>query len=509
MDQIAVEEAAFTERALDYETAVRYHARFIANLFRFEYWSEGILQYTKCRDREKNYHFIDPPGAKLCFWGLDDIPELEKNSDAVLIITEGEPDRIAVLQSQVENSYCLSVPNGAPNIGNARPETIAQDTAFSYLWDEDEKLIRKVDQFNRIILLTDDDDPGRRLRTELAMRLGESRCWFVGPMPKPDPSKVWPKPEMKDANDVLQNYGEAAVRKMVVNARPMRPGALLRPSDLPEHHFTPVYETGWEWLDPHLKFIRPELVVVTGVPSHGKGTFVRSLCCNMSRKNALRWAFLAPEDPAHRIYRDLKRFALNQTPHPNDDDHAAAKAWMDEHFRISLPPEDEAIDMEFVEAEMRSAAMIHNCQGFVIDPWNEISHDYGRQNITVYIEQTLVRLKQLARRYGLILIIVPHPKKIDHKGPPCLYDISDAAHWRNKADHGIIVFRAGRYGLPVVGDNGKEIAGSGKFLGLSNVTKIIIEKSKDVETMGEPGEQRARFIKDKFDFKHEPERKAA
>ena len=34
-------------------------------------------------------------------------------------------------------------------------------------------------QFKKIILATDDDQKGRVLRDELAVRLGRSRCWFV------------------------------------------------------------------------------------------------------------------------------------------------------------------------------------------------------------------------------------------------------------------------------------------------------------------------------------------
>jgi twinkle protein len=421
-------------------------------------------------------------------------------TDDALVITEGEPDRIAVIQARA-GVHCVSVPNGGtpPSDRSSRQIAVGDDKGFSYLWDENERLIPEIDKFKKIILWTDDDEVGLRLRDELALRIGESRCWYIPPM-------AWIESEgryAKDANDVLVWWGSEGVRRLLAKAAPLRPGRLLKPSELPPRQFEHIYTTGWSWLDGSMKLKRPELVVVTGIPGHGKGTWARSLCCNMAERHSLRTALLTPEDPPHVVKRGLIRFALRNKTQATEEERelqqAEAIEWVDEHFRISLPPEDETITMDFVKSEMASAALHHNCQIFVLDPWNEVSHDYGRRNITQYVEQTLVELKQHARRYGLILIIVAHPKKRDKEGPPTLYDISDSAHWFNKCDHGVVIHRA-----TLGGDDDKKL-----FKKLSPKSKIIVAKCKDHETMGEPGEVLTKFDKLKFDYIEVKEKAAA
>lgn len=478
---LTTDEEAFASRALDLEVATQCNASFANGQFRFDYVRGGVLRFTKVRDPAKSYHFIEPAGSDLFLWGIDELTDVPDSTDDPLIITEGEFDKIAVRQSGI-GVHCVSVPNGGSSAKTRQGSVIvSEDTGFAYLWDENEKLIRELDKFRKIILWTDDDEVGMALRDELALRIGESRCWHV-----PSTNRFG----AKDANDVLIQWGLEGVKRAVAKASPMRPGKLLKPSELPERRFERIYETGWPWLNPHMKLKRPELIVVTGIPGHGKGTWARALCCNLAEHNGLRAAMLTPEDPPHIVKRGLVRFGQRMHSHATPEQQKAAHEWADEYFRISMPPEDETITMDFVKNEMASAAMHHECQVFLLDPWNEISHDYGRSNVTQYIEHALVDLKQHARRYGLILIIVAHPKKRDRDGPPGPYDISDSAHWFNKADHTVTIHRGGK---------GAADAKSG-LRKLGKKSLIIIGKSKDHETMGEPGQKVARFEKEKFDY---------
>ncbi len=75
----------------------------------------------------------------------------------------------------------------------------------------------------------------------------------------------------------------------------------------------------------------------------------------------------------------------------------------------------------------------------------------------------------------MIVIVVAHPtklKKEDGKMPiPSLYDISDSAHWSNKADVGIIIHRK------------DEVE-----------TLIRIAKSRYHQEIGKPGDISARYV---------------
>jgi twinkle protein len=93
-------------------------------------------------------------------------------------------------------------------------------------------------------------------------------------------------------------------------------------------------------------------------------------------------------------------------------------------------------------------------------------------------------LKRKARRYGLVLIIAAHPVKLSEDKKPTLWSISGSAHWRNKSDHGLIIHRPSRK---------------------SNSVLLTIEKTKDHETMGIPGEKWLLFDRDRCDYDEVPE----
>lgn len=455
-------EKAFDDRKLDIEVADRMNCRFVDGKFVFEYKDMDATVSRKMRSLEKKFWF--EPSMPALLWNIDALRGLGSKPADPLIICEGEFDAIAVAQTGF--GIAVSVPNGSNGRRSEGEIDPTQDLAFRYLWGSDGRLLPEIDQFDKIILATDGDEKGMILRDELAVRIGDSRCWFVN---YPD--------QCKDANDVLRIFDLETLTHILRGAKPIRPGHLVRPCDLPPRRMQTSYSSGWGYLDKHLMIVRPELMVVTGQPGHGKSMWVRSLTFHLAESHKWRIGYLTPEDPAHRLHRDMERFAIRAGKRERNAD------WINDRFFISQPPEDDAISLELVEAEMAAAALHHDCQVFVVDPWNEISHDRGRRTDTEYVEQALVRLKRKARRYNMLLIIVAHPRKIEADKKANLYDISGSSNWRNKADHGIIIHRP----FPDAND-----------------VEIIIEKCKDHETMGTPGKTWIRYIKGECEFEPGP-----
>jgi twinkle protein len=402
------------------------------------------VSFRKIRTIDKRF-WIEPKGAPLHLWNIDSLRGLSLRPSLPLVLTEGEFDSIAVEQV---HPFVVSVPNGANGHKSEGAIYPGQDNGFQYLWTREGKLLPEIDQFDRIILATDGDEKGTLLRDELAIRIGESRCWYV----------TYPD-RCKDANDVLREYGAETLARVIKNAKPMRPGYLVKPSELPPRERLVSYSTGWAELDRRIMIVRPELFVVTGIPGHGKSEWTRSLMFRLAKAHGWRSAFFTPEDPHERLTRAMKRFARAHFPDKNPSD------WMDEHFRISHPPLDAKITLQMVLDEMETAALQHDCHAFVLDPWNEISHARGGRADTEYIEEALVDLKRKARRLKLFLLIVAHPRKVE-EGKPTLYHISGSANWKNKCDHGVIIYRS-------TPDD--------------DFVQVIEEKTKDHETMGTPG----------------------
>ncbi len=105
-----------------------------------------------------------------------------------------------------------------------------------------------------------------------------------------------------------------------------------------------------------------------------------------------------------------------------------------------------------------------------IDPVNEIDHQLPKgMNKTDYIGAFIMRLKQLADDYNLLMICALHPpkdgveKRLQKNGLLTLNDGADSANWGNKADIGLCMWRD-----------------------LTGPTLLHIDKVKDHETMGRP-----------------------
>src|SRR5215469_9890686 len=124
----------------------------------------GTKINTKYRTIAGEKKFCQEVGAKPVFWNVDRISD-ETLKDEPLIITEGELDAIAAIQSGF--GRVVSVPNGAPH-------TEGEDTSNRYRFlDNAPKALYAC---KKIILATDSDGPGIILMNELALRLGRVRC---------------------------------------------------------------------------------------------------------------------------------------------------------------------------------------------------------------------------------------------------------------------------------------------------------------------------------------------
>jgi twinkle protein len=83
----------------------------------------------------------------------------------------------------------------------------------------------------------------------------------------------------------------------------------------------------------------------------------------------------------------------------------------------------------------------------ILDPWNEFDHTRPNgQTETEYICTSLTQIRRFARAHGVHVWLVAHPQKLyrreDGTYPiPTPYDISGSAHWRNKADNCLTVWR--------------------------------------------------------------------
>jgi len=120
--------------------------------------------------------------------------------------------------------------------------------------------------------------------------------------------------------------------------------------------------------------------------------------------------------------------------------------WLDEHFSFILP-EDETLNVTGVLTLADQLVYRKGIKGLLIDPWNELDHSRPPGfSETEYISASLSKIRRFARERNIHIWITAHPTKLqkaDDGSYPVsnLYDIAGSAHWRNKADNGLSIWR--------------------------------------------------------------------
>ena len=117
---------------------------------------------------------------------------------------------------------------------------------------------------------------------------------------------------------------------------------------------------------------------------------------------------------------------------------------IDDNFRFYASP-DVTFDVPNILELTRDTIAADGLDGLIIDPWNEIDHSRpSNLTETEYISQSLTELRRFCRYNDIHIWIVVHPAKperMNRGAPPTLYDCAGSAHWYNKTDNGITVFK--------------------------------------------------------------------
>lgn len=432
----------------------------------FQFRDGGRVSHTKWRFPDKQFR-IEPAGQPKIFWNIDSL-RVGSSPPPLVIITEGEIDALSFLQAEV--SCVISVPNGAAGnlgTGDIDPE---DDNGFSYLW-RGNAIIPELAHAETIILATDSDKPGRILAQELAIRLGKERCYLV----------EYPE-GCKDCNDVLMRHGPEAVQDLIGRVRPMWPTELVPVPDLPDDPFSEPHSVGWSAFGQENMLITPpELIITTGCPNAGKSEWSWNLACQMARLHRWKTSIIQFEDKKERLMRSLGGYAETWSRDPDwKDDIGNPTEWVRRHFFAPMPESIDDVDssrcLNWVLERIKEAATRHGCRMVIIDPWNEIEHDWGRQySETQYIMRSIKLLKQAMRRYSIVINLIAHPTKEGEKirsADANLNVVSGGAAWNAKADHGVHIDREDED---------------------PSVSIVKICKSRDWEIMGRPGTARLQF----------------
>ena len=370
--------------------------------------------------------------AKKCFFNFD---KAKTSSSDRLINTEGEMDCLALYEAGFRS--VVSVPDGAPS-----PDAQSYATKFDFLHGA-EPLFEK---FKYVVLAVDNDAPGQKLQEELCRRIGLDKCLKV----------LWPE-GCKDANDVLVKYGTDDLHRCIKDAAFFPVDGVQTVNDLWDAVFAlheqpeqPGADIGWDNAFGVFNVEPGQMTVVTGIPSHGKSTFIDALRVNLFRKYGWPSAAFSPENwPASSHLAVLvEMYAARNFREMTQDELYDAMCQVYQGFFFIQPDKDD--DMMTVDTILSRAKALVYREGIkvlVIDPWNEIAPTTKQgQREDQYISEQLAKIRRFARVNGIHIFLIAHPRNLEKNKdgqypPPTAYDIAGGAMWRNKADNILCVYR--------------------------------------------------------------------
>lgn len=403
-----------------------------ANWIAVPYVERGLTINHKYRLASEKRHRMDE-GAPLTLWNHAALMEDGKP----LIVTEGEWDALAVIQAGF--SRCVSVPNGAPQ---QRTDNPGEAKRYEFLWRSKDLL----DKVERIIIATDNDEPGRILAADLARWFGPERCKFAE---YPDGAK--------DLNDVLLSYGQTGVATVIDNAKPYPVKGLYRLADFPEPPPTVSIPVGIDWLDDHFALTLGTFSVISGWAGHGKTSLLMRMLANLMM-NGVNIALGSFETMPRPILERRMRSCLYRIAEDKPEANRPGKADELMASRLSViahtaRDEDTELDLDYIIELAKVAVLRDGVRLLVLDPWNEIEHKRNpEESETEYTGRAIRSLKRFALNYECAVWLVAHPRKPHSDGnpkPPSLYDLAGSAHFANKADYGLIIHREDMAGTEI------------------------------------------------------------
>jgi twinkle protein len=179
-----------------------------------------------------------------------------------LIITEGEIDALSASQAVGLKWAVCSLPDGAQSAEKA--------VTRAYDW---------LNNFERIVLMFDQDDPGREAVEKIAPLLPLGRV-CVASLPE------------KDANDTLLKHGPGAIVNAFWRALPWRPDGIISGADFRLDDMLRATVCGFDVFPPQLQgkvlgLRKGELTLLTAGSGIGKSTWAREIAYALHQRHGL------------------------------------------------------------------------------------------------------------------------------------------------------------------------------------------------------------------------------
>lgn len=448
------------------------------NCIFFPYYDGDKLVNVQYRDKNKNFQVES--GATLIFWNINDMKGAKRG-----IITEGQFDTMAIYEAKCELPAC-SVPNGVAmsakeveyfkktgNIDSRLQLDLTYLDIHYWVFEEMEE----------VILGTDDDPPGIKLREELARRIGKQKCKYI----KWSDYKKQDGTSCKDANDVLVHNGPEKLREAVNKAKPFPILGIIRIMDLKEELFYELnngkekgLSIGMSSIDPHFTIMPGHNIVLNGYRNMGKTAFALQIVLSMAVLYNWKSGIYTPENmPAKRVVDKMVQMLLGKPTdkiyenHATENEISKAIDFLHEYIFIIDEVNNNRYSHKGLRDKTGELVVRYGIKMMLKDPWNYIREERQRgEQLYDFLLRELSDETYFSKTNNITTLINAHPKtpEIPKTGilrRPTDFELYGGGVWGAKMDEAICVHRVDTSSL-------------------NNLSEFYVDKTKDHDIIGMP-----------------------
>lgn len=339
----------------------------------------GRIVAQKWRDAEKNFGVFGKLKDGLPLFGQ----HLWRDAGKMVVVTEGEIDCMTVSQLQGNKWPVVSVPNGAQGAKKSL------QAALEWL-----------ERFDTVVLMFDQDDPGRAAVEECAPLFTPGRC------------KVASLP-LKDANDMLKAGRGDEVISAIWGAKAYRPDGVVSASDLVEKASQDV-PLGYPWFLEELTELTygrrdGELYALGAGTGVGKtDVFTQSIAFDIQQGFNVGALYLeqAPVETVRRVAGKMVGKVLHVPGKVDLKEREDAVKALGAAGKLHLYDNFGACDWETVKAKMRYMIVSLGCKMIYLDHLTALAA--GEEDENGALKVIMAELAGLAKETGALIHFISH-----------------------------------------------------------------------------------------------------
>jgi twinkle protein len=317
------------------------------------------------------------------------------NGGKMIVITEGEIDALSYAETHGCRWPTVSLPNGAQSATSVFKRNLE--------W---------LGGFEKVILMFDQDAPGRKAAEECAVLLPPGKA-FIAQLSEKDP------------NEVLVNGKAEELTRAVFSAKEYIPGGLVKGEDLWEivSDVPDVVSISYPWLSMQRKtrgLRLGELTTITAGTGIGKSQVCREMAYQFAqqkwkigyfaleesvRKTALSFMALHLGTPLYYLEENYASFSDETLKSAFDASVGNGYLVLFDHFG--------SLHSERLITKIRYAIKALDCSILFLDHLSIVVSEFADSFERTAIDVTMTKLRSLVEETGCAMILVSHLRRAD------------------------------------------------------------------------------------------------